>query len=271
MSQNSRYREQIDACRPGTGDLALPALTELARAAETDRALADELARSERFDRAVSTAMHDVPVPAGLLERLEARLAAADVTDAETAGEVALPPAVPARPSRRAILATVLSLAALLLIAIGAMFWPRPGREITNQQLAEMASTWNSKVPTTKWLKLTATSLPPARFAVPVEVRKPVQWQSFDTPDGQNGFVFNLTTGQRPARLYVIASRDKYSLPTTPYRRLEDASGGVAIVAWYSGGLLYVVVVDETGQKLSDYVSEKDIAAILHGLAARPG
>ena len=268
MSTN-RYREQIDACRPGTGDLSLPALAELSRAVETDNALADEFARSDRFDRAVSTAMHDVPLPAGLLERLEARLASANVTDADPAGEVALPP-TPARISRRTIMAAALSLAALALIAVGAMFWPRPGREIPNEQLVDMAGGWNGRVNTSKWIDITE-STPPARFAVPVEVQKPVKWQPFSTPDGQHGVVFNLTTGLRPARLYVIASRDKYDLPTIPYGRLRGASGGLAIGAWYSGGLLYVVVVDETGQSLSNYVREKKTAAIFRPHTARPG
>src|SRR5688572_10680083 len=104
MSQNSRYREQIDACRPGSDDLALPALAELAGAVESDRALADVFARSQRFDRAVSAAMHDVPLPAGLLERLEAKVAEAAGADvAELTGEVSLP-AAPARFSRRFVL-----------------------------------------------------------------------------------------------------------------------------------------------------------------------
>jgi hypothetical protein len=269
MSTN-RYREQIDACRPGTGDLSLPALADLACDAETDKVVADEIARSERFDRAVSTAMHDVPLPAGLLERLESRLATEDVTDILT-GEVALLPPAATNLSRRRILAAALSLAALVLIAVGAMFWPRLGREISNEQLVEMVGRWQQGVATDKWKSVTADTAPPAGFPVPIEVRRqPTAWQSFVTPDGQRGVVFNLTTDLRPARLYVIASRDKYSLPTIPYGRLSGASGGLAVGAWYSGGLLYVVVVDEAGQSLSDYIREKKTAGILRPHTARP-
>src|SRR5688572_16217343 len=78
MNANQPFREQIDACRPGSDDLSLPALVGLAAAVDRDRGVAEELSRSQRFDRAVSTAMHDLPLPAGLLERLEARLAAGD-------------------------------------------------------------------------------------------------------------------------------------------------------------------------------------------------
>jgi hypothetical protein len=257
MSQKSNYREQIDACRPGSADLSLPALAELAGAVEIDRAVADELTRSQCFDRSVSTAMHDVPLPAGLLERLEAKLAEADVTDAAgSTGDVALPPA---RFSRRNLLLAVSALAAVLLVAVGAALWPQPGRSISNEQLVEMASGWNRQVP--QWNPLSPASLPPARFAAPLEVRKATGWQRFTTKDGQTGVVYNLTTGLRPsARLYVINSRDKFALPTTPFRELKDASGGIAIGAWHTGGLLYIVVVDRNGQKLSDFVREKDFA-----------
>src|SRR5688572_5213675 len=90
MSQNQPYREQIDACRPGSDDLSLPALAGLAQAVEQDSAVAKELARSQRFDHAVSAAMHDVPLPAGLLERLEARLASGDVSESVDAQSLAV-------------------------------------------------------------------------------------------------------------------------------------------------------------------------------------
>jgi hypothetical protein len=270
MSQNTRYREPIDACRPGSADLALPALADLARATESDPAVAAELARSQRFDVAVSAALHDVPVPAGLLERLEAKLGTVNVeSDAVTTGEVSLPSAA-AQSGRRTLLAAALALAAVTLLAVGATLWPRSGRDISNEQLVGMASGWNSQVDPAKWKNVAKTPAP-AGFAVPVEVRAATQWQSFATPDGQRGVVYNLTTGLRPsARLYVIASRDDYHLPTSPYRKLAGSSNGVAIGAWKAGGLLYVVVVDENGQKLSDFVSEKQFALALPAAILAP-
>jgi hypothetical protein len=270
MSQNTRYREPIDACRPGSADLALPALADLARAVESDPAIAAKLARSQRFDVAASAALHDVPMPAGLLERLEAKLAEVDdASDTESTGEVSLPPAA-AQSGRRTLLVAALALAAVTLLAVGATLWPRSGRNVTNEQLVGMASGWNRQVDPAKWTNVGKTPAP-AGFAVPVEVRAATQWQSFATPDGQRGVVYNLTTGLRPsARLYVISSRDNYNLPTTPYRKLKGTSGGVAIGAWQAGGLLYVVVVDENGQKLSDFVSEKQFALALPAAILAP-
>jgi hypothetical protein len=259
MSTN-RYREQIDACRPGTGDLSLPALAELFRAVETDKALADELARSDRFDRAVSTAMHDVPLPAGLLERLESRLAAADVKDVESTGEVALPPA-PARSSRRKILVAALSLAALVLIALGAMFWPRPGRHITNHELASLSAEWfHQQVPPSAWQSLKSA---PAAYDPPREVAaKTAAWRPFSSSDGHRGVVFDLTsrTGRR-ANLFVIASPHQYDVQNLPYTKL-DPSGGIAVAAWQRGGRLYVVVIDKDGQGLDDFIRTPSIARL---------
>src|SRR5262245_48473703 len=145
MGQNQPYREQIDACRPGSDDLALLALADLARAAESDRAVAGDLARSQRFDRSVAAAMHDVPLPAGLLERLEAQLAAGEAVEDEATGEpVSLPvsaaePGSRSRISRRGLWAAAASLAVVALLAIGGMFLPRAPRHVTSNELAEMA------------------------------------------------------------------------------------------------------------------------------------
>lgn len=268
MSQKPNYREQIDACRPGSSDLSLPALAELAQAVEADRAMADELARSQRFDRAVSTAMHEVPLPAGLLERLEARLAEADVAAAEAStADVALPPA-PARFSRRGILAAALSVAALTLIAVSAIFWPQPGRQVSSAELTELAARWfDQKLPQNAWKPARSA---PATFAVPRGVSSPTEWQPFATPAGEQGVVYELTNGLRPrARLFVIATPHKYQVGTLP-TRLRGTTGGTAVAAWQQGRLLFVVVVVENGQKLEDFVRPPNVALVPAALAAPP-
>lgn len=266
MSQNLRYREQIDACRPGSDDLSLPALAELAGVVESDRAVADELARSQCFDRAVSTALHDVPLPAGLLERLEAKLAETDAAaDDDPTADVALPP--PARFSRRGILAAALSVAALALIAVSAMFWPRPGRQVSSAELVELSSTWfNEQLPPAEWKPVSSA---PATFAVPRVVSGAKAWQSFATPAGEKGVVYDLTSGLRPrARLFVIATPHTYQVGTLP-TRLRGTTGGTAVAAWQQGRLLFVVVVVENGQKLEDFVRPPNVAFVA-AVAAPP-
>ena len=288
MSQNHSYREQIDACRPGSDDLTLPALAGLAEAVDRDRGVADELARSQRFDRAVSAAMHDVPLPIGLLERLEARLAAGEsleTTDDEAPArltgeavsrailtESASPTAAaaPRRINRRGLWAAVASIAAIVLIIVASQL-SRPPRQVANHELAVMASDWlNQKLPESAWQPI--SSEPP--YSVPAGVRSAARWQKFSTSQGQKGIVIELRGsrpgGQRPARLFIIASRDKYSVPTIPYTRLTNTTGQVAVAAWHTANLLYVVVVEENGQKLSDFIQPKRITIALPPAALRP-
>lgn len=274
MSQNLRYREQIDACRPGSDDLALPALAELAGAVETDRSIAEEFARSERFDRAVGAALHDVPVPAGLLERLEVKLAAADAAEsmgaaAESMGEVALPPARP-RFSRRLILtAAGLATAAALLLAIGSQLWRPAPREISQDQLTALASQWveESAPNRSAWKKPTQPA--PQVLAIPTTS---VAERSFTTAHRERATVFNVTpSGRQQVLLFVVQTRHSYAVRTAPFTRLKNASGGVALAAWQKDGVLYVLAVREADQKLEDYIRQQRYAMVLpSGLVARP-
>src|SRR5688572_2368552 len=96
MDKVLSLREQIDACRPGSDDLSLPGLAELAQAAQEDRAVAEELDRSQRFDRAVLSALHDVPVPGDLCERLLAQAAEGGAAPLGTAVQQSVAVAAPA-------------------------------------------------------------------------------------------------------------------------------------------------------------------------------
>jgi hypothetical protein len=197
-----------------------------------------------------------------LLDRLEARLAGADVADVETTGEVALPPAATTF-SRRGMLAAALSLAALVLIAVGAMFWPRAGRHVTNEELAMLATDW-FKLPVASAAWKPIRRAPPTAYAVPGAVSGATQWQTFSAPGGYKGVVYDLTRGalQPPARLFVIASPHKYDVRTLPFTPLKYETS-IAIGAWQKNGLLYVVVVKvEGGQRLEDFVKPSNVALV---------
>src|SRR5262245_45448960 len=77
MNIGNQLREQLDACRPGKGDLALPELAAAAQALQRDPVAAKEFARSQQFDRQVAAALHDVTLPPGLADRLLAAVESA--------------------------------------------------------------------------------------------------------------------------------------------------------------------------------------------------
>lgn len=281
MSQTQRYREQIDACRPGSDDLSLPALADLARAAESDRAVAEELARSQRFDRAVSAAMHDVPLPAGLLDRLEARLAlgdsatledddAAPLRDVAAKATTVEAPAAEVdanhvaqlaggqerRVSRRGLWMALASLAAVALVAVGAVMMSQSPRHVTKNELADSAMQWTGSVNSQNW----KSGSVPTAYPIPAGMQA-TGWQPFTTPEGQKGVVYNLTRAPRPdARLFVIKSHHKYDVATIPFTELPGSSQNLAIAAWHKNGHLYVVVVsEEGGQKLEDFIRRTNV------------
>jgi hypothetical protein len=191
MNRIDELREQIDACRAGSDDLHLPELAGLAQAVGHDgaaentadeTAIAREFDRSQRFDRSVVSALHDVSVPAGLLERLLAQTAAAKLegtatlegsvdravesADTTPAGEASVVKAPTSRTSRRWLIgAGVLAASALAVGAV--LFAVRSGpRDISQAELVnQLIPAWNAKLlGGARW----ATVPPPAGFTNPL-------------------------------------------------------------------------------------------------------
>src|SRR5688572_4724202 len=227
MSQINQLREQIDACRPGSDDLALPALAELAQAAEQDRAVAAELDRSQQFDRAVASAMHEVTVPPGLLDRLLAATEAAAPTT-----EVSWPSLVSdsesgsrtARRTRRAWLVAGGSISLIALVALSASyFWLRPARFVSQDELNAAVTSWLNAVldkPPTAWSSVAKPRLPVA-FQDRGVVPSFQSWQTFDAADGAGRrttvAAINLAPLSGPrAVLFVIPAKAQYGVPTAP-------------------------------------------------------
>jgi hypothetical protein len=261
MNRIESLREQIDACRPGSDDLALSGLAELAGAAEQDRAVAAELDRSQRFDRAVISALHDVPVPGDLLERLLAgasgdsnadrALTTVGSSDAVvvSAGSAAL--SAPARVSRRWIIALA-TVAAVALIAVGvAPLLPRPGRDAPQDQLGEAAVHWHKdNSPRAEGWTAFASSTPP----YPLLRNNPLRQRRYETAHGP-AVVYDLAPPGRQALLFVVTTRHTFPVQTSPYTTIT-ASGGLTIGAWQRGNTLYVLIISPDGHRLEDYVRQ---------------
>lgn len=77
MTYDEQLMAALDALR-NREELALPEFAELARHLEQHPEEASQVDRALEFDRRVSSALHEVPVPAGLAEQVLARLATAN-------------------------------------------------------------------------------------------------------------------------------------------------------------------------------------------------
>jgi len=258
MSENPTIREQIDACRVGSADLSLPDLAELARAVEREPAVAEELRRSQRFDASVGKALRDLPVPAGLAERI---LAASETSG--TGAEVSLPPARDELPKtnrwigRRTWLVAAGSLSlAVLLMAVVYKLAPAWRRPISQTELAADTTALLSDLPPNGWL----TGVLPVPIDAAV-LAGPRQWQAVHGPRsaGWSGAVtiIDLAGQAKPrAMLFVVRSSSRFSVPSVPTTTaLLPLTGGYKATAWQrpNGKLLYILVIEERGQ-LDDFL-----------------
>jgi hypothetical protein len=285
MNRIEELRQQIDACRSGSDDLHLPELAGLARwvgeeendATVSRETVAGELDRSQRFDRSVVSALHDVSVPAGLLERLLSKTAAAENGDSVDAvlsasvsnvvGESAVVPSdqaavvAPAKSalSRRGWLlrAGSLGVVAAGLLGLAVALRPTQPRTISQAELAGAIPSWVEQTQDrTLWNK----TPPPAAFQVnPIWTRRIVAWRSFPTNvAGETAIAYELTPGGGKVRLFVVKTPHKYAVPATPGLPLPGTTGGVQVSAWQpAGGLLYVLFIDRDGPPLERYLPRR--------------
>jgi len=255
MESKPTTRELIDACRADHHDseraeLAAE-LAPLARELQADPALNIALQRSEQFDRNIRSALDDVPLPAGLAERMLAGCEAALVTPASTIISADEPVFRQPGLSRRRLVALVATAASLLIVVLGAFGIGRlvPQKTITNEELASMADKWFTQSgPAAKWMSPASA---PAQFPVDRAITvRPSKWSQLDAKT----VVYDLTRqgGQR-ALLFVLSTNQPNTLKGFPYTKLP-VTGGLAMGAWNRGDVIYVLVVVEDGQRIEHFV-----------------
>jgi hypothetical protein len=240
MTHNPRLREQLDACR-SRRDLTLLEMTELSHAVAHKKAVADELARSQRFDQAVAAALHDVPVPDGL----EAKLLAA-VADAQAADRPSLA-AAPRRGSRwkaivrlRRTWLIATAAATLVAAALGGFYWTRSQQIIEQEQIASALGGWQRAVSSSH-----SEGRLPSDFVLPPLPVKPVRYVPFKTDEGWSAVAVDCTTSSgSPATLFIVRPTAGFRVAASPVARL--AGPGKKVAAWRKGHLLYVLVEEVT-------------------------
>jgi hypothetical protein len=269
MSRLDHLREQIDACRPGSRDLAAPELAELSQALKSDAHVAEEFSRAQAWDRTLVSALADVPVPPGLADRLLA--AAADASPSEPPRADALEAAAKStkrrrlRVSRWQLLAGT-SLALTLALCVAIYQSVQPAKIVTQQELSGAVESWLSQVQPAAWTPLQRGNYPRGiapDTAVPAMPQGSQQIR-FNSPAGWSANVtaLNLAPAGRlkapQAVLFVVRSSARFIVPPNPAstKRL-DLSRGIKAVAWQrmNSPWLYVLAVEEAGgQKLNDYL-----------------
>ena len=247
-----RLLDAIEACRPGSDDLADPHFADLARELAVDADLAGHFDRVQRVDAAVKAAFHDCPAPAGLQERLLARL------EQEAGKPNANAAAVRVRAKRLSrrrmawVLATA-SVAAGVLVAVALGLRgdrPEAPAKIAERSIAYFAGEVGGGG------QLVAKTSPPEGYPFSSDLLRTSQlrWREVTDFLGSYGVAYDLSAaGAGRATLYVVHRTDR-GLSETPPDAPTWSTAGYSAAAWQSGGTLYVLVVEGDSRAYRGYL-----------------
>lgn len=257
-----RIREAIEACRPASDDLHDADLTDAARAVQDDPQARLDYERVQHYDAAIVKSIDDVPIPAGLEERILARLRAAEgeplngrndellagVVTAATgeqpaAGQPATEPhVVPAprrfgMPRRRSSVAALAAVLSCVMIVAAYSLWPEPGEE----DLVTLAERWQGGM-NDKW-----ESMDDAPHELPVPAGAlhvaPARWQWISHYAKHPVVAYELNDPRAGKATLYVAKMKREGLRSSP--PLKPQSNSRKVVAyWQSGSCVYVLVVD---------------------------
>jgi hypothetical protein len=253
---------RIDACRPGSDDVQSPDMAPVAARIAADPLAQNLYHRLQASDAVVAGALAAVSVPAGLEQRLLARLAAANrspgstlahVDEAIVAATEATPSPDDARPTTRSagasrrwlgITAALATAAALALIG-----WNQFSTEaITLEALPERAAQYFSQ---------DDRAAEPATEAWPIS--RQIPRRAGATRRGVSDFLdreavaYDLRYRRVKATLYVVQATVD-GLPNSPPMRPDATTGGYAVGSWQDGDLLYVLVVSGSEREYRRFV-----------------
>lgn len=264
MRPDDELKQLMAAARTNANDLASPEFARLATALADDSQCREAFERSQAFDRRLASVFADVEVPSGLADKILAHVLP-DVRVAEK-------PADPKRGlSRRGWLALAGLGATAAAVAIVARPWftPSTKNDVSKGELASRVDSWLSRDWSTSWSDNVAAAQiagKPVKIDQAIAV-KPRRWQALEDNQGELA-VFDLSSAgqaeqpQAPAMLFAMPTEVTHQIPafpTLPMPKLPT-SGALATSAWQRDGYVYVLAVEESGQKLDDFINEARLA-----------
>ena len=237
--------QAMEACRAEANDWEALEEVEGMRLVAEEPAWRERSERVQAWDRTLSQALHAVPIPSGLGDRVLAVLDQEVRPASSWAGECDPRGARrPLRWSRRWVfaLASLAVSAALMGVIVLRGMGARPIPEPTPEFAHEVIQ-WSEVVSRGDWYtdflvdELRAYPLDDAIRA------EPRRWTWFATAYHPRTVVYDVTAA-RGARTYVFcipAARLSTSLPSTPPLQPFSTTGGVAIGTWQRDAQIYVL------------------------------
>ncbi len=258
--RRQRLWEAMESCRNGSDDLSDPQFADLAARLAEDPELRVQFQRLQAADGAIRAAFADVPIPAGLADRVSRRLAEAAPT--AILESLAVPPVtVPVattldsptplrgpttRFSRRRLLLgfTALSAAAVLLAAVFVQTHP-PRHDTPDTVLDEAMDFFGME--NQPGGELVSLVSPPAEYPLghDIDRSQAIRWRRVEKFLGGPAvaYDFDLRVIGGRATLYVL-DRNVPGLRPYPPDRPRSSTAGKSAAAWQAGNMLYVLVVE---------------------------
>ncbi len=262
---NDSIRELMDSCRPLSDDLQQPEMRPLAELMSADAEVANQFARSQGLDAAISATVHDVPIPVGLEQRLLAALdsqqgamrgegrpadageaverkpvVAADITAVAADSEAVTVP----RPAKRFGGWRLWTAVATTAAAVGLFFLFgdfRPPPPISGHALEAAALNW--QLDDEGWTdgpEMWTRHPLPSRMLTRQVKRRQAIWLNELGVDA-SCYELAMPAGSS-ARIFVFSKPAGVELPAAP-PRAPVSTRGTTVAAWTRDGFAYVLVL----------------------------
>jgi hypothetical protein len=269
-------KQAIEACRPGSEDVSLPEMSQLADAIRDEAKVREQYERIQRSDTLIRDAFRDVVVPDGLADRLLESLA--DAQPRESIEQRPSPRSVRRevvglddgglrlqKTRRRRWFRTALCLAAISTVFLMAVVYVnRPRNEpIPSEQLRAEVSAWRAQVVRNGWQRDMDSVVARNR---PLDVgiaATPRQWCQIETRYDATTVVYDLANSSADfACVYCMHIRTSNSdLPATPPLTPYRPTGRISMGVWRHGDMVYVLAVQGDAARYGEFLD----ATILFG------
>ncbi len=251
----------MDCYRTGADGSDAAEFAALHESAAADLAVRDQFKAVQAWDTAISQAMHDVPVPTDLADRLLAAMGTDATAESDVSNDTLVVPVRAAAwwhrwPARVAAAATCVAALVVVVLYLGA--W---NDTLTRTQVAGLAHGWIGQLDEASWQQ----SVPPGNeYQHPALAFRLDGWQRFDALHGADAVAYRATVPPARARavLFVIKTRQGRRLPKWPSTVPDSTTGNICIGSWKSGGHLYVLAVQGTPQTYRRVVKSRAIAML---------
>jgi len=260
MTDERNLYDAIEACRPGSSDLVAPELDWLARELERDPAAREFYDRVQRTDAAIAEAIADVPVPAGLAERLIAGLSAKQQEENAASDPAAPMPAAAqsavtatgaTRRTRRWLMLTAAACVVAIVaggIPLAMWLWgPKPPTVAQLIDEVTRSNGWIDQAIAGESWEGDLSLAPTARAADDENLRyDPLAFQPLPNRFDKGAVAYRLPApGNARALLFVIRCRsDDAMLGTAPPVVPQNDTGGWSVGVWQRDGVVYVLAVE---------------------------